>query len=91
MSPGPAQLRVGDLTQSGDERVTGHELSADGKTCITLYEPTTLAENFTFYKSSNDYSGHSSGSNSRSQVTPLLLRLIKPIIKNLLQLYKKNG
>ena len=24
--PGPGQLRVGDLTQSGDERVTGHEL-----------------------------------------------------------------
>ena len=35
--PGPGQLRVGDLTQAGDEKVTGHELSADGKTCITLY------------------------------------------------------
>ena len=44
--PGPGQLRVGDITQSGDERVTGHELSADGKTCITLYEPTTAAEKF---------------------------------------------
>ena len=42
--PGPGQLRVGDITQSGDERVTGHELSADGKTCITLYEPTTAVE-----------------------------------------------
>ena len=30
--PGPGQLRVGDLTQAGDEKVTGHELSADGKT-----------------------------------------------------------
>ena len=28
--PGPGQLRVGDLTQSGDERVIGHELSEDG-------------------------------------------------------------
>ena len=44
--PGPAQLRVGDLTLSGDERVTGHKLSDDGKTCITLYEPTTVAEKF---------------------------------------------
>ena len=35
--PGPTQLRVGDLTQAGDEKVIGHELSADGKTCITLY------------------------------------------------------
>ena len=44
--PGPGQLRVGDLTQAGDERVTGHELSVDGKTCITLYEPTTAVEKF---------------------------------------------
>ena len=36
--PGPAQLRVGDITQSGDEKVIGHELSSDGKTCVTLYE-----------------------------------------------------
>ena len=26
--PAPAQLRVGDVTQSGDERVIGHQLSA---------------------------------------------------------------
>ena len=44
--PGPGQLRVGDITQSGDERVTGHELSADGKTCVTLYEDTTVVEKF---------------------------------------------
>ena len=36
--PGPGQLRVGDLTQKGDEKVIGHELSTDGKTCITLYQ-----------------------------------------------------
>ena len=42
--PGPGQLRVGDLTQAGDERVTGHQLSEDGKTCITLYEDTTAVE-----------------------------------------------
>ena len=44
--PGPGQLRVGDLTQSGDERVIGHELSEDGKTCVTLYEDTTAVEKF---------------------------------------------
>ena len=44
--PGPGQLRVGDLTQSGDERVIGHELSKDGKTCTTLYESTTAVEKF---------------------------------------------
>ena len=30
--PGPSQLRVGDVTQSGDERVVGHRLLEDGKT-----------------------------------------------------------
>ena len=33
--PGPGQLRVGDVTQSGDERVIGHRLLEDGKTCET--------------------------------------------------------
>ena len=33
--PGPGQLRVGDVTQSGDERVIGHQLIDNGKTCET--------------------------------------------------------
>ena len=44
--PGPGNLRVGDITQSGDERVVGHKLSDDGKLCETLYEPTTPLEKF---------------------------------------------
>ena len=40
--PGPGNLRVGDTTQTGDERVVGHKLSDDGKICETLYEPTTV-------------------------------------------------
>ena len=44
--PGPAQLRVGDVTQSGDEKVIGHELSDDGKTCVTLYEDTSPVEKY---------------------------------------------
>ena len=40
--PGPGQLRVGDVTQSGDERVIGHQLIDNGKTCETLYEPCLL-------------------------------------------------
>ena len=42
--PGPNNLRVGDLTQAGDEKVVGHELQ--GTVCVTLYEPTTAAEKF---------------------------------------------
>ena len=42
--PGPAQLRVGDVTQSGDEKVVGHELQ--GNVCVTLYEPTSPVEKY---------------------------------------------
>ena len=82
--PGPNNLRVGDLTLSGDERVTGHELSADGKTCITLYEPTTPAEKF--LPSANQASttlAIAVIATAGAAATPLLLRLIKPIIKKL--------
>ena len=41
--PGPGNLRVGDLTQAGDEKVIGHELQ--GTTCVTLYEDTSATEN----------------------------------------------
>ena len=42
--PAPGQPRVGDLSQSGDEKVSGHELQ--GTTCVVLYEPTTAIEKF---------------------------------------------
>ena len=82
--PGPGNLRVGDITQSGDEKVTGHELSADGKTCITLYEPTTPAEKF--LPSTNQASttlAIAVIATAGAAATPLLLRLVKPIIKKL--------
>ena len=82
--PGPGNLRVGDLTISGDEKVTGHELSADGQTCITLYEPTTVAEKF--LPSVNQASttlAIAVIATAGAAATPLLLRLIKPIIKKL--------
>ena len=49
--PGPANLRVGDITQAGDERVTGHQLIQDpnnpkAQICETIYEPTTAVEKF---------------------------------------------
>ena len=82
--PGPGQLRVGDLTQAGDEKVTGHELSADGKTCITLYEPTTAAEKF--LPSINQAAttvAIAVVATAGAAATPLLIRVIKPIIKKL--------
>ena len=91
--PGPNNLRVGDLTISGDEKVTGHELSADGKTCITLYEPTTVAEKF--LPSVNQASttlAIAVIATAGAAATPLILRLIKPAVKKAITtLQKKVG
>ena len=80
--PGPNNLRVGDLTQAGDEKVVGHEIQ--GTTCVTLYEPTSAAEKF--LPSANQASttlAIAVIATAGAAATPLLLRLIKPIIKKL--------
>ena len=89
--PGPNQLRVGDITQSGDERVTGHELSADGKTCITLYEPTTVAEKF--LPSTNQATTTLAVAviaTAGAAATPLILRIVKPIITKIYKTIQKK-
>ena len=82
--PGPAQLRVGDVTQSGDERVVGHQLSTDGKLCETLYEPTSVVEKY--LPSLNQTTTTVSIAvlaTAGAAATPLLIRVIKPVVKKL--------
>ena len=89
--PGPGNLRVGDLTQSGDERVVGHELSADGKICTTLYEPTTAVEKF--LPSTNQATTTLAVAviaTAGAAATPLILRIVKPIIKKIVDTVKKK-
>ena len=89
--PGPNNLRVGDLTQAGDEKVIGHELSKDGKTCVTLYEPTSAAEKF--LPSTNQVSTTAAiaiVATASAAATPLLLRAIKPLIKKLTTTVQKK-
>ena len=82
--PGPAQLRVGDVTQSGDERVVGHRLLEDGKTCETLYEPTTLIEKFLPpANQASTVTALAVVATAGAAATPLLIRIIKPVIKKL--------
>ena len=89
--PGPNQLRVGDLTQSGDERVTGHELSPDGKTCITLYEPTTTVEKFLpSVNQATTTVAIAVVATAGAATTPLLIKIIKPAIKKLWTTIQKN-
>ena len=87
--PGPAQLRVGDLTQSGDEIVVGHELQ--GTICVTLYEPTSPIEKF--LPSTNQATTTAAiaiVATASAAATPLLLRLIKPTIKKLITTAQKK-
>ena len=91
--PGPGQLRVGDVTQSGDERVIGHELSEDGKTCVTLYEDTTTVEKFLpSVNQTTTTVAIAVVATAGAAATPLLLRIFKPVITKLWKtLQKKLG
>ena len=80
--PGPGQLRIGDVTQSGDERVVGHRLLEDGKTCETLYEATTAVEKFLPpLNQTSTVTALAVVATAGAAATPLLIRIIRPIIK----------
>ena len=91
--PGPGQLRVGDVTQSGDERVVGHQLIDNGKTCETLYEPTTPIEKFLpSINQTTSVTALAVVATAGAAATPLLIRIIRPVIKKLwTTLQKKIG
>ena len=87
--PGPGNLRVGDLTQAGDEKVVGHELQ--GTTCVTLYEPTSAVEKFLpSVNQSTTTVAIAVLATAGAAATPLLLRVIKPVIKKLTTTVKKK-
>ena len=82
--PGPGQLRVGDVTQSGDERVIGHQLIDNGKTCETLYEPTTIIEKFLPpANQASTVTALAVVATAGAAATPLLIRIIRPVIKKI--------
>ena len=87
--PAPNQPRVGDLTQEGTERVIGHELR-DGQ-CVVLYEDTTAVERF--LPTPNQVTTTAAiaiVATASAAATPLLLRVIKPIIKKASDFIKKK-
>ena len=87
--PAPNQPRVGDLTQNGEERVTGHEIQ-NGQ-CVVLYESTTTIEKY--LPSTNQVSTTAAiavVATASAAATPLLLRVIKPVIKKTVDTVKKK-
>ena len=87
--PGPANLRVGDITQAGDERVVGHQLIPDPNNpkvniCETLYESTTVVEKFLpSVNQTTTTVAIAVVATAGAAATPLLLRVFKPIITKL--------
>ena len=80
--PGPAQLRVGDVTQSGDEKVVGHELQ--GNVCVTLYEPTSPVEKYVPpINQVTTVTALAVVATAGAAATPLLIRVIRPVIKKI--------
>ena len=87
--PAPNQPRVGDLTQNGEERVIGHEIQ-NGQ-CLVLYESTTAVEKY--LPSTNQVSTTAAiavVATASAAATPLLLRVIKPIIKKATDTIRKK-
>ena len=87
--PGPAQLRVGDVTQSGDEKVVGHELQ--GNICVTLYEPTSPVEKYIPpVNQVTSVTALAVVATAGAAATPLLIRIIRPAVKKLITTVQKK-
>ena len=81
--PGPTDLRVGDMRNAESrEKVVSHSLSPDGQTCITNYELTSSVEKYLPTTSQvSTTAAIAVVATVAATSTPILLRLIKPIIK----------
>ena len=81
--PGPKDQRVGDFrNEKRLERVKGHKLSDNERECITLYEPVTFVEQ---YLPSGATASFTAATALVAATTPLLLNIIKPLVKNLVK------
>ena len=91
--PGPAQLRVGDVTQSGDEKVVGHELQ--NNICVVLYEPTTTVEKYlptanVVSTTATIAAVATASALFAKPLADLLLRVLKPAVKKATDAVKKK-
>ena len=73
---------MGDVTQSGDEKVVGHELQ--GTICVTLYEPTSPVEKYIPpINQVSTVTALAVVATAGAAATPLLIRVIRPVIKKI--------
>jgi len=88
--PGPADQRVGDMRNAESrEKVVSHSLSPDGQTCITNYELTSPVEKYLPTTSQvSTTAAIAVVATVAATSTPVLLRLIKPLIKQAIKRIK---
>ena len=87
--PGPTQPRVGDLSQSGDEKVIGHELNEDKTVCIVLYEDTNVVEKYmppanVVTTTASIAAVATASALFAKPLADLLLKVVKPVIKKVM-------
>ena len=86
--PGPNDQRVGQYASEFKlERVIGHERSEDGSKCITLYEDVKFIEQ---YIPNPPQLISTAVIATVAASTPLLLNIIKPLVKNLFKKLTKK-
>jgi len=92
--PGPNDLRVGDYTTSGDEKVSGHEWNKDETVCITLYEDVGFVEKYLpspqiVTTTATIAVVATSSALLAKPLADLILKVVKPVIKKVVAKVKK--
>ena len=92
--PGPNDLRVGDYTTSGNEKVSGHEWNDDKTVCITLYEDVGFVEKYLpspqiVTTTATIAVVATSSALLAKPLADLLLKVIKPLVKKISAKVKK--
>ena len=92
--PGPKDLRVGDYTTSGDEKVIGHEWNSDETICITLYGDVGVVEKYLpspqiVTTTATIAVVATSSALLAKPLADLLLKVIKPLVKKISAKVKK--
>ena len=92
--PGPGDLRVGDYTTSGDEKVSGHEWNDDKTVCVTLYEDVGFVEKYLpspqiVTTTATIAVVATSSALLAKPLADLLLKVIKPLVKKVSAKVKK--
>ena len=92
--PGPKDLRVGDYSTSGDEKVIGHRWNEDETICIVEWGPVGITEKYlpapqTVTTTATIAVVATTSALLAKPLADLLLRIVKPVVKKTVGKVKK--